>query len=397
MRGRLVAIVDHYRRPRVLGLDLLRIVASLTIILYHGDPMALFGRNEVGLIFHTDGYLAVDIFFVLSGWLLTRQALRMRGSFRTPLRLTLTFWARRWARTIPPYLVVLVVILVFGRQLAERDLVQPLSFGELLKHALFLQTVVPPNRFAVSWSLVTEEWFYLLLPLMILLAFTLRSRRLLLGLGVGALLLPTAIRSLLLLSSANSWDVLSQPVARYEGLVVGALLAAASLTLPWWETVMARRRWLFGIGCLVLAGLLVAGAGDSLWFRIFGLLAFSIFLGFLLPLLSQLHWPKSAPAQAVMGIAFLAELTYPLYLLHTLTKLHWSRAHGQTRLTYALLSIGILLLAATVLHLGIERPFLALRDKLAGPPGEGRKAWGRDIRRAPSGAAHMTAPQPVAD
>jgi len=75
MRGRLVAIVDHYRRPRVLGLDLLRIVASLTIILYHGDPMALFGRNEVGLIFHTDGYLAVDIFFVLSGWLLTRQAL----------------------------------------------------------------------------------------------------------------------------------------------------------------------------------------------------------------------------------------------------------------------------------------------------------------------------------
>src|ERR1700674_4457643 len=107
-------ILDHYRKPRVLGLDLLRIVASLSIILHHGNVSRTFGQNWVSSLFGDDGYLAVDVFFVLSGWLLTRQVLRMRASFKNPLAFAGRFWTRRWARTLPPYWVVLIGIFILG-------------------------------------------------------------------------------------------------------------------------------------------------------------------------------------------------------------------------------------------------------------------------------------------
>src|SRR5438445_13841935 len=71
------ALLDHYRTPRVLGLDLLRILAALTIVLFHGNVIGAFGRNPSSTAVAADGYLAVAAFFGLSGLLLTPQALRL--------------------------------------------------------------------------------------------------------------------------------------------------------------------------------------------------------------------------------------------------------------------------------------------------------------------------------
>src|SRR4029077_19887486 len=110
--GVLQSVFAHYRKPRVLGLDLLRITASLSVIIYHGDAIRALG-GRLGSVFYDDGFLAVDIFFVLSGWLLTRQVLRMRGAFKGTWQFARTFWVRRWARTLPPYWVVLLGMFFF--------------------------------------------------------------------------------------------------------------------------------------------------------------------------------------------------------------------------------------------------------------------------------------------
>lgn len=360
------ALLDHYRKPRVLGLDLLRITASLSIIIHHGNAAGALGRNWLASVFGSDGYLAVDIFFVLSGWLLTRQVLRMRGAFASTAGFALTFWLRRWARTIPPYWAVLTAIFLLGpARLNPLALPHALSVRDAVVHALFLQTLLPPNLFAVTWSLVTEEWFYLLLPFVILLASRVRNWRGLIAFGVLALLLPTVVRTILLLSSAD-WDAITrQPVARFEGLVVGAMLAAASVTLPAWQhTVLKWRHLLFALGVPLIVVVLAAGTSDSAWFRIGGLLAFSVGIGLLMPLLSQLRWWASAPTVAVVAIAYLSELTYPLYLVHTLVpRISWVHTQGPMRLVYALGSIAILFAVASALHLGVERPFLAWRDR----------------------------------
>jgi peptidoglycan/LPS O-acetylase OafA/YrhL len=358
------AIVDHYRKPRVLGLDLLRITASLSIITYHGNPTVFLGKDVVAEVVGNNGYLAVDIFFVLSGWLLTRQVLRMRTSFTSGWAFALRFWTRRWARTLPPYWVVLVVLFLFGHALTvhlHRDpsAVSPLTLPRLLIHAVFLQTLFPPNSLGVSWSLVTEEWFYLLLPIVVLvLAPRVRSWKVVLGLGCAVLLMPSLVRAVVLTTQTWRDGVVVTPQARFEGLVVGALLAAASLGAPWWPQVMARRRLLFGLGLALSLPILIAGVSHSWAFNVFGILAFNLCVGLLMPFLSQLRWRQGAPVIAVMGVAYLSELTYPLYLLHIFRpQIH------DTSPAMAVVFAALLLVAATALHLGVERPFLALRDR----------------------------------
>jgi peptidoglycan/LPS O-acetylase OafA/YrhL len=193
--------------------------------------------------------------------------------------------------------------------------------------------------------------------------------------GGAVLLTPMLVRVFML--STQTWrdGMLVTPQARFEGLVVGSLLAAASLGAPWWQTkVMARRRPLFAVGLVAIPVILVAGISHSWAFNIFGLLGFSLAVGLLMPLLSQLRWPERAPVTAVIGIAYLSELTYPLYLLHMFRPTF----RTTSSVTLAAFFAVMLLVVATALHLGVERPFLALRDRYdrerAGRI-EGRVAW----------------------
>jgi peptidoglycan/LPS O-acetylase OafA/YrhL len=386
-------VIDHYRKPRVLGLDLLRITASLSIIGFHGNSAVFLGKNLLFRVLGNNGYLAVDIFFVLSGWLLTRQVLRMRGSFSSGWTFAWRFWTRRWARILPPYLLVILALFLFGNALLphlHRDpvLLSSLTFPQLLVHALFLQTLFPPNALGVSWSLVTEEWFYLLLPLVVLLVVPkLGSWQKVMAFGCVVLFVPAVVRVLMLATPGGHVSVVYTPQARFEGLVVGSLLAAASLGAPWWNRVMARRRLLFGLGLLAMLPILLAGISHGWAFVVFGMLGFNLCLGALLPFMSQLRWPQRAPVAAVVSIAFLSELTYPLYLLHMF------RPTFQTTSSVALdvLFAVVLLLAAVALHLGVERPFLALRDRLDAR----RAAWKEPAVAAAPSVAERPAVWPL--
>jgi peptidoglycan/LPS O-acetylase OafA/YrhL len=365
-------VLDHYRRPRVLGLDILRIIASVSIILYHGN-LRPFGQTVVTAEFQTNGYLAVDIFFVLSGWLLTRQLLRMRTLYPNSMALASHFWIRRWFRTLPLYWVMLIVVIVVFPWLDPRMFEVPISFSDFPRHALFLQTVFPPNAYAVSWSLVAEEWFYLALPFVVFLAARARSWRVIMGFGLAVLLVPSVER-IILDPTEPPWRLLVMPHVRFDGLVVGALVAAASVGAPWWPQVIARRRSLFLLGLAGVASMLAAGMVNSWPYRIFGVLVFCVSLGMLMPLMSQLRWSKAAPVASVMLVAFLSELTYPLYLVHTLVRIHYSHFRFPVSALLLILSAFILLVCATLLHLGVERPFLALRDRL--DAGRQRRAAG---------------------
>ena len=348
-----IALGRYASRDRILGLDLLRVLAAFTILVYHGlhfGTLTALGQNPVLNRVYTFGYLAVDMFFVLSGWLLTKQILRMGGGLRQGS--FAVFWSRRWLRTLPPYLVGLAVALW---------LLRPADGGrELALHAAFLQTIWPPNLYPVSWSLVTEEWFYLALPLAVAVAALGRRPVIVLVAALAILPIPMLVR-MQMLQSQDFLQVLMTPQARFDGLIVGAGLAGLSIRAGDWYGVLHRHRLPLAVVALtVIAAILFGGrSSEASWlYRTFGLLLFSVAVGALIPQLAALRWPAMAPVAVIVSVTLLSDATYSLYLVHTLLP------HTVGGVGAAVAWLGSVLLAALLLHLVVERPFLAIRSRL---------------------------------
>jgi peptidoglycan/LPS O-acetylase OafA/YrhL len=166
-RPMLLAPSDRYR----LDIDGLRAVAVLAVVAYHAFPEAVHG-----------GFVGVDIFFVISGFLITGIIARELGDARFGLA---TFYARRVRRIFPALIVVLCAVLVMGwlwmlpgpyAQLSS-DVFASAAFSANI--ALWLQSGYFDVEAARKpllhlWSLGIEEQFYLVWPLVLMLASRLR-------------------------------------------------------------------------------------------------------------------------------------------------------------------------------------------------------------------------------
>ncbi len=250
---------------RVAPLDGMRAFAVTAVILYHANPGWAVG-----------GYFGVDVFFVLSGFLITTLLLgEWRGSGGVGLR---AFWGRRARRLLPALFVMLAVVGAVSA-VAPRVLGSPGLLGDTLAtvgyvanwhfislHADYFATVANPSPLQHTWTLAIEEQFYLVWPL-ILLALVGGFRRLRPPSGVAGrrrLALVAGVALAGAAASALTMAVLTPVGAtsvnrsyygsdtRAQGLLIGAALAALCL---WWGPVRtaAGRRLLGVVG---LAGAL---------------------------------------------------------------------------------------------------------------------------------------------
>lgn len=152
------------KREHYPYLDLLRYLAALCVAISHFQIFLLNGKDEIV------GILAVEIFFVLSGFVLANQInLVIKENKVVFLRI---FLYRRWIRTIPPYLVaIFLAAMLFGYGNIEN----------LIRHLFYLQNFTSDNPlrnfFSVGWSLSVEEWFYIFFPVFLLLAIKLPFKK----------------------------------------------------------------------------------------------------------------------------------------------------------------------------------------------------------------------------
>lgn len=106
----------------------------------------------------------VSIFFVLSGFLIGGILIKQLEKSKPSFKLLLNFWNRRWLRTLPMYFIVLTFLAVFTYFMKPERLPE-----QLWKYYLFIQNFFDyqPSFFSEAWSLSIEEWFYLLIPILI--------------------------------------------------------------------------------------------------------------------------------------------------------------------------------------------------------------------------------------
>ncbi len=243
-------------RPDLEGL---RGVAILLVLLFHADLLGVTG-----------GFIGVDVFFVLSGFLITGLLLRERErTGRIALR---AFYARRARRILPAAAVVLLVTLA-----AAWFVLDPLDLQRVAGDAIAVALSVGNVRFALSatdyfasdtlpspllhyWSLGVEEQFYLLWPalLIVVMLVAARVRRPRAGAAVALALLAvvSCAAALALTEPAQAWAFYSLPTRAWQ-LALGGFLAAIAPQLGRVSTrLLAPVGWL-GLAAIVAAALVI--------------------------------------------------------------------------------------------------------------------------------------------
>ena len=205
-------------RPEIDGL---RAVAVLPVILFHG-----------GITGFSGGFVGVDVFFVISGYLITSILLREMGQGRFSL---LRFWERRARRILPALLLVMAVCVPFAWFWMLPD--QYLAFSRsLIAVSVFASNILfwrESGYFAAAaeekpllhtWSLAVEEQFYILFPLAVLLIWRLGRRALIAAIALAGLLSLGLSQYAAHASPAANFYLL--PTRAWE-LMAGALCALA--------------------------------------------------------------------------------------------------------------------------------------------------------------------------
>jgi peptidoglycan/LPS O-acetylase OafA/YrhL len=244
---------------RLLPLDGLRGLASLSVIACHMWPndyerRALPFRLVQAVV--KFGWSGVDLFFVLSGFLITGILLRSKAA--TPARYFGVFYGRRFLRVFPIYYLLLTIFLVIVPRVAAFDRWNDFWYlrGAALPYWTYLcnwpQLGAGSHAFlCVCWSLAIEEQYYLVWPL----AVRLTTPRRLAGISL-ALFATSAVSRIVLLGGGTAPAALyKMTVTHLDGIALGSALAVAHADPGRWGAVLekyARLLPAFGIALCAL-------------------------------------------------------------------------------------------------------------------------------------------------
>jgi len=357
----------------LVGLTHLRALAITLVFVFHYRVFAHPAWVQRAGAF---GWTGVDLFFVLSGFLISRQlfcSIARNGTFS--LR---EFYFKRLLRILPAYFVVLACYFCFP-WIHEREALPPLwkflTFTQNL--GLDLRT---SGTFSHAWSLCIEEQFYLVLPLVSLALLAIRAGRRAFWLLPLIFALGFITRALVHLnrltplndevSAGFAWyEWIYYPTwSRLDGLVVGIALAALHEFRPTLRaTLTAHGHRLLALAIVLwIVTYWLFVEPESLTASVVAFPAIAIVYGVLL--LAALSPSCFLARHSSRFTHWLAKLSYALYLTHKAC-IHIAQqqlakaglaANGNAMFVCC---VAASLLGALVLHLAVERPFMRWRDR----------------------------------
>lgn len=344
-----------YRRD----IDGLRFIAVSSVVLFHAGLETMSG-----------GFVGVDIFFVISGYLITCGLFKDADGQGISIA---RFYERRIKRIIPAYAAVIVATMLAGL-----FVLLPSQLADLGKSALAATLFVANIHFWTGagyfagdplshpllhlWSLAVEEQFYIVWPVFVLLLYRMGLARwrvplILAGIAV------TLVASQLMLGYSAKTAFYMAPLRAWE-LLVGALLACGH-----WPRLKAG--WMaHAIGALALALILVPMFTYTEASQFPGVRAAAPCLGAALVIYRDERYPSFlARALSLRLPVFIGTISYSLYIWHwPILSLVWIAHGGQPSVPVRILLVAVMIGVATLSWRYIERPF-----RTGAPPPAGRQ------------------------
>ncbi len=361
--------MDQARRDRVFGLDIFRAVAIWLVLLLHSRPI-LDGTALAGFPFVRipDG---VELFFVLSGFLIGGILLRAIASEDVTIGVLLGFWRRRWFRTLPGYYLILAVNYVVVRYNVIHEGIYNFNW----RYFFFLQNFSKPfvGFYRESWSLSIEEWFYVIVPvlLFILIRWLKPGNAYLLATCL-MLIIPVVFRTIWMDASYDRfWVDLSirkVVVTRLDSIGYGLLVAWLWYYYP--ERCI-RYRWpAFVIGMAASVLLLAYRQPPyTVYSQVVYFTLSPLFMAMLLPAAAGERY-GTGPVAAL--ITYTSRISYSLYLINfslvaEVIRDQFPPRGGVDGLLKYLAFWMVVYAAASLLYYLWEKPMMQLRDKRSLP------------------------------
>lgn len=363
-------------RSRVFGLDLMRAVAVSCVLFAHGLVLAIPTYPALLVAFVMFSVVGVELFFVLSGFLIGQLLFAVVDS-RTTL---VGFWMRRWFRTLPNYYLFLGINFFLYGYLFD-------IFPGSWRYSWFGQALLSPSSsrfFSEGWSLAVEEWFYLLIPMLMLLLLRLTRRSgVVIPCSCALMIVALPIIRILYIDAYHpAWDAGLRKITllRLDALMWGVLLAYVKVRHGDFFDRHIRRFLSAGLLLLVPALLylrfiapdisanvaIASGASGVMAALFFSVLP----AGFAccLPMLDKL--PAVKNARVHRAVTRISVWSYSLYLVHLpllYTLLFFSAEYIKTRpVLIGLAAAGWLVLAlltAAFNYRFFEKPMTNLRER----------------------------------
>jgi len=362
---------------RIFGLDLMRAMAIVMVLCSH--ILWIYNPND-GIfrqLFALFGFLGVEFFFVLSGFLIGKILYRIFISGEFTIKSVLGFLKRRWFRTLPGYFLVLMINIIITLALGY-------SIPRLRLYFVFLQNGFSKMSafFPESWSLSVEEWAYILLPVFLLLPalffkpknknhFFLMMTVFLIFLGIFFKLF-YHFKSVT--TSLEEWGASLKPVVIYrlDAIYVGVLCAWISINFQkYWSKFRHQSAFIgmvimlfmyFGMGTLGI----LPESYPFIWNVVYLPLT-SLSIAFFVPFFSQLEISDGVISRL---ITFISKISYSIYLLHYSVVLQllmlFVDRDKTTQLQLHLITafyLIVVMVVSYVFYRFYEKPIMDLRDK----------------------------------
>lgn len=358
------------------GLDTLRAIAILLVLMYH--YMCFVSREATFGWGSTVGWVGVDLFFVLSGYLIGNQV--FAGMVNGKNISLLAFYMRRALRTWPLFWVILAAYFLFPTFMGGR---QPPPLWAFLTFTQNFQ-LQPGTAFSHAWSLCIEEQFYFVLPLVVLAGSRWGKR----GLPAWAFLL--SLMAIGVVARAVLWaehgrigvgngtagyypNIYYATLCRFDEFLPGIGVAMVKNFHPQlWSRLQRNGGVVFALGLAAVAAVFygvlfhydVDGYGYPFFMTVFGYsliaIAFSLLVASALSERSPLH------AVRIPGAYHLALWSYSIYLSHKAVFMAIERYGTSIALDPALRLAAISAVTVALgalLYRWVELPFMLLRDQ----------------------------------